>query len=150
MGTTNPDATTFDLFTRHLQFDASGTIRADERRLAGNVDADWRLALYHAETADDVHPDHWEMHPLADEAVCCLNGALRLYLRATQPHAPDDFVHVLPGQGVIVPRGRWHRLELDEPTDILAATVRQGTELENVISRTDARDQVGKIKGPQS
>jgi hypothetical protein len=98
--------------------------------------------------AADVHADHWEMHPLADEAVRCLHGSIRLYLRFTQPDTPGDLVHLLPGRAGIVPSGRWHRLELDEPTELLAATVRRATELEEVSSRIATQHQVGKaIKG---
>jgi mannose-6-phosphate isomerase-like protein (cupin superfamily) len=32
--------TTVDLFTQHLRCDANGTIRADERRMAGGDDID--------------------------------------------------------------------------------------------------------------
>ncbi len=145
MSSTTPGSTTVDLVTHHLQFDAHGSIWADERRAAGG-DADWRLALFHVETADDVHADHWEVHPLADEAVCCLHGAIRLYLRATQPDAPDELVHMLPGRAVIVPRGRWHRLELDEPTELLAVTVRRGTELEDAGSTTVVSELI-KLEG---
>jgi mannose-6-phosphate isomerase-like protein (cupin superfamily) len=124
--------TTVDLFTQHLRFDASGSIRIDERRMAGADDVDWRLAVFRVATREEVHADYWEMHPGADEAVCCLRGAIRVYLRATEPDTPDDLVEMLPGRAVIVPRGRWHRFELDEPTELLAVTVRCGTELEEV------------------
>ena len=79
---------------------------------------------------------------LADEAVCCLHGAIRLHLSATQPDTPDDLVQLLPGQAAIVPRDRWHRLEVDEPTDLLAITVRRGTQLEKrtTIYRQKVRD----------
>jgi quercetin dioxygenase-like cupin family protein len=100
------------------------------------------------ETADDVHADLWEMHPLADEAVCCLTGTLGLHLRATQPDTPDDVIHLLPGRAVIVPRGRWHRIDFEESAVLLAATVRRGTELEKVISRIGIQDQVGTTKRP--
>jgi hypothetical protein len=76
MSGATPMTTTVDLFTQHLQFDASGTIRTDERRLADGDDIDWRLPLCRVETAADVHADHWEMHPGLDEAVCCLRGAI--------------------------------------------------------------------------
>jgi mannose-6-phosphate isomerase-like protein (cupin superfamily) len=134
---TTPNGATVDLFAQHLQLEAGGTISVDERRMGGGADSDWRLSLFHAETADDVHSDHWEMHPLADEAVCCLNGAIRLCLRATQPDTADDLILILPGRAVIVPRGRWHRLELEEPTDLLATTVRRGTELQEVNPRIE-------------
>jgi mannose-6-phosphate isomerase-like protein (cupin superfamily) len=127
-----------NVFTQDLRFESPGTIRADQRRMADG-DGEWRLAIFTVETADDVHADHWEKHPLADEAVCCLYGAIRLYLRAEQPDAPDDLVRLLPGRAVIVPRGRWHRFEFDDPTDLLAVTVRRGTQLEKrtTVSRQE-------------
>jgi mannose-6-phosphate isomerase-like protein (cupin superfamily) len=121
--------TIVDLFIEALEFESRGIIRADERGMADG-DADWRLAMFHAESAADVHADHWERHPLADEAVCCLDGAIRLCLRADQPGAVDDVVRLLPGHAVIVPRNRWHRFVHEEPTDLLAVTVRRGTQLE--------------------
>lgn len=124
-----PSSTTIDLLTQDLQFDSDGIISAVIRQMAGS-DADWRLAIFHVEIADDVHPDHWEMHPLADEAVCCLHGAIRLYFRAARPGTPDDLVRLIPGRAVIVPRDRWHRFAFDEPTELLAATVRRGTQHE--------------------
>jgi hypothetical protein len=127
MSDTTPSTTIVDLSTHDLHFESLETIRADERRFADGV-AKWRLAIFHAETDDDVHADHWEKHPLADEAVCCLRGAIRLHLRADQP-GPDDVFRLLPGQASIVPRDRWHRLEVEEPADVLAVTTRHGTQL---------------------
>ena len=121
--------TIVDVFTRDLHFESHGTVRAEERRMADG-DADWRLAMFHAEIADDVHADHWEKHPLADEAVCCLSGAIRLRVRATQPGTPDDVVRLVPGRAVIMPRDRWHRFEFEAPTDLLAVTLRRGTQLQ--------------------
>ena len=121
--------TTVDLFTQHLRFDSHGTIRAGERRMAGD-DAAWRLAVFHVETDADVHAGHWERHPDADEAVCCLHGAIRLHVRPARPGRPDEVVRLLPGQAVIVPRDRWHRVELDEPSDLLVVTARSGTQHE--------------------
>ncbi|HEY7134084.1 MAG TPA: cupin [Acidimicrobiia bacterium] len=123
------ECTVVDLFTQFLEIAPNGIMRADERGMADG-DTDWRVAMFHAESADDVHADHWEKHALADEAVCCLHGAIRLWLRAGEPGAPDDSVRLLPGRAVIVPRDRWHRFEFEEPTDLLALTVRQGTQLE--------------------
>jgi len=120
---------TVDLYTHDLRFEPAGTVHRDERRFTDS-DADWRLAIFHAETAGDVHPDHWERHPLADEVVACLHGAIRLYIRAERPGGSDDLVRLLPGRAVIVARGRWHRFEFDEPTELLAVTVRRDTQLE--------------------
>jgi len=133
MTDTTSSGTIVDLFTDDLHVEPRGAIRAEERRMADG-DADWRLAAFHAETADDVHADHWEKHPHADEAVCCLSGATRLCLRAVQPGTPDEVVRLLPGQAVIVPHDRWHRFELEEPTDLLALTLRHGTQLERTTT----------------
>jgi mannose-6-phosphate isomerase-like protein (cupin superfamily) len=91
---------------------------------------DWQLLVFHVETDEDVHADHWEKHPPADEAVCCLRGGIRLYFRAEEPDADDELVTLRSGQGAIVPRDRWHRLEVDEPTDLMVLTLRRGSKLE--------------------
>ena len=31
----------------------------------------WQLNAFYVETAADVHADHWEVHPDADEVVSC-------------------------------------------------------------------------------
>jgi quercetin dioxygenase-like cupin family protein len=59
----------------------------------------------------------------------------------------DLFTQLPPGQAVIVPSGRWHRVELDEPTEILVVTVRRGTQLEDVSPGTDTQDEAGSC-GP--
>jgi hypothetical protein len=121
-----------DVFAQQLGFDASGTISANERgRTAGESDA-WCLAVFQVRAAADVHPEFWEMHPAADELVCCLRGAIGLCARATCSDRPDDFATLASGQAVIVPRGRWHRLVFHQPTELLAVTMRQGTEMDPV------------------
>jgi hypothetical protein len=42
-----------------------------------------------------THDIGFESHPIADEVVCCLCGAVRLYLRA-RPAAADGVVQLLP------------------------------------------------------
>jgi mannose-6-phosphate isomerase-like protein (cupin superfamily) len=65
--------------------------------------------------------------------VCCIRGAVRLILRPSDPdETSDEEIRLLPGQAVIVPRGRWHRLKVDEPTDLVAITFPDGTQLEKV------------------
>jgi len=138
MSDTTPSSTIVDLFAHDLHFESRETIRPAERLFADGG-AEWRLAIFHAETDDDVHADHWEKHLLADEAVCCLRGAIRLHLRADQPGTPDDVVRLLPGQAAIVPRDRWHRLEVGEPADVLAVTTRYGTQLAKRTSDRETR-----------
>jgi quercetin dioxygenase-like cupin family protein len=79
------------------------------------------------ESDADVHADHWEMHPQADEAVCCLAGSVRLLLR---PGGDEEMVALAAGGLVVIPRGRWHRFEVDAPSDLMSVSLRDGTRLE--------------------
>lgn len=125
-----------DLFASALHIHADGDVRAGERRMTSSGSGAWQIATFHVETDADVHADHWEMHPEAEEAVCCLTGGVRLYLRPAGPGGGEDMVRLQAGTAVIVPRGRWHRLELDAPSDLMSITLRHGTRLEK---RTDTR-----------
>lgn len=118
-----------DMFASALTFRPGGAVRAAERRMTGD-DGDWQIAAFHVETDEDVHADHWEMHPAAEEAVCCLSGGLRIYLRPEEPGGEEEMVRLPAGTAAVVPRGRWHRLELDAPSDVMSVTLRGGTRLE--------------------
>ncbi|MGW7102095.1 cupin domain-containing protein [Streptomyces sp. NPDC054883] len=133
--TTTP-VSAIDLFASALHIHPDGDVRAAERRMTSSDGGAWQIATFHAETDADVHADHWEMHPEAEEAVCCLTGGVRLYFRPAGTGAAEDVVRLRAGTAVIVPRGRWHRLELDAPSDLMSITLRQGTRLER---RTDTR-----------
>ncbi|MEY2228563.1 MULTISPECIES: cupin [unclassified Streptomyces] len=126
--------TPIDLFVSALQFRPDGDVRAAERQMTSSDSGAWQITTFHVETDVDVHADHWEMHPEAEEAVCCLTGGVRLYFRATTPGGAEDMVQLQAGTAVIVPRGRWHRLELNAPSDLMSITLRHGTRLEK---RTD-------------
>ncbi|MEW2615230.1 cupin domain-containing protein [Streptomyces sp. NPDC047880] len=125
-----------DLFASALQIHPAGDVRAAERRMTSSESGAWQIATFHVETDADVHADHWEMHPEAEEAVCCLSGCVRLHFRALEPNGDQEVVRLQAGTAVIVPRGRWHRLELDAPSDLMSITLRHGTRLEK---RTDTR-----------
>ncbi|MFF7776482.1 cupin [Streptomyces tanashiensis] len=127
--------TLVDLFTSALQFHPGGDVRAVERQMTISDSGAWQIATFHVETDADVHADHWEMHPEAEEAVCCLTGGVRLYFRPDMPDGAEEMVQLRAGAAVIVPRGRWHRLELDAPSDLMSITLRNGTRLEK---RTEA------------
>ncbi|MFE9846767.1 cupin [Streptomyces goshikiensis] len=119
-----------DLFASALQFRPDGDVRVAERRMTSSDSGAWQIATFHVETDAEVHADHWEMHPEAEEAVCCLTGGVRLYFRPTTPGGAEDMVQLSAGTAVIVPRGRWHRLELNAPSDLMSITLRHGTRLE--------------------
>ncbi|MEV7237210.1 cupin domain-containing protein [Streptomyces sp. NPDC051020] len=124
---------TVDLFASALHFHPDGDVRAVERQMTSNDSGAWQMATFHVETDADVHADYWEMHPEAEEAVCCLTGGVRLYFRADRPGG-EEMVQLQAGAAVVVPRGRWHRLELETPSDLMSITLRNGTRLEK---RTD-------------
>ncbi|EFL19434.1 hypothetical protein [Streptomyces sp. C] len=126
--------TTVDLLASALHLHPDGDVRAVARRMTNSGPGTWQIATFHVETDADVHADHWEMHPEAEEAVCCLTGGIRLYLRPDEPGGAEDMLRLRAGAAVIVPRGRWHRLELDAPSDLMSITLRNGTRLEK---RTD-------------
>ncbi|OKI53721.1 cupin domain-containing protein [Streptomyces sp. MJM1172] len=119
-----------DLFASALQFRPDGDVRVAERRMTSSDSGAWQIATFHVETDAEVHADHWEMHPDAEEAVCCLTGGVRLHFRPTTPGGAEDMVQLSAGTAVIVPRGRWHRLELNAPSDLMSITLRHGTRLE--------------------
>ncbi|NKY48642.1 cupin domain-containing protein [Nocardia vermiculata] len=117
---------TIDLFARGIRLLPGGEVFDEQRRMTGDMDG-WTLAAFQVATDADVHGDYWEMHPGGDELVTVLSGGIRLFLRdepVTQP------VRVGAGEAFIVPRGRWHRIELDEPSRLMSLTLRRGTELE--------------------
>ena len=119
-----------DLSTTMLGLHAGGSISAAERRFPDGVVGDWQVAAFHAESDADVHADHWEMHPDSDEAVCCLSGGVRVYFRAEEVGGCEEMTRLSAGATVIVPRGRWHRMELDAPSDLLSIAGYLGTQLE--------------------
>lgn len=102
-----------DLFASALHLHPGGGVRAAERRMTHSDPGAWQLATFPVETDADVHADHGERHPQAEEAVCCLTGGVRLYFRPDGSDGTEDMVRLRPGTAVIVPRGRRHRLELD-------------------------------------
>lgn len=98
--------------------------------MQGDLDG-WTIAAFHVLHQEDVHPDHWEMHPEADEAVCVLAGSVRLFLRPEgRGDDEEKMTAVSAGRLVVVPRGRWHRLELDGPSDLMSITLRRNSRLD--------------------
>ncbi|GAA4299077.1 mannose-6-phosphate isomerase-like protein (cupin superfamily) [Actinomadura luteofluorescens] len=129
-----------DLFSCFLHLRQGGEIEAAPRALDDERDG-WRLTAFHAKTDADVHADHWEVHPEAEEVVSCLIGKLRLYLRPEEPGLQEEVIRLTAGTAAIIPRGRWHRMELDTPSSIMALTLPRGSRLEK---RT-----AGRPRGPE-
>lgn len=121
--------TPIDLFASFIHFREDGQVHA-ERPVFELGREGRQLTTFHAESDADVHADHWEVHPDAEEVVSCLTGAIRLHYRPEQPGGPEDEIRLSAGTAVIVPRGRWHRIALDTPGDIMSVTMARGSRLE--------------------
>ncbi|GAA1312686.1 hypothetical protein Psi02_73870 [Planotetraspora silvatica] len=126
--------TPIDLFASSIHLHQGGKIHAEKRTRDSDEDG-WQLMAFHAKTAADVHADHWEVHPEAEEIVSCLMGKISLYLRPELPGQEEEEIRLWAGTAAIVPRGRWHRIVLDIPSNIMAVTLPRGSRLEK---RTDA------------
>ncbi|MEV1170489.1 hypothetical protein [Nonomuraea sp. NPDC049784] len=61
------------------------------------------------------------MNTEAEEIVSCIIGKIRLYLRPEWPgrQGEEEEIRLTAGTAVIVPRGRWHRIQLDIPGPIM-------------------------------
>ncbi|MFE9623683.1 cupin [Streptomyces sp. NPDC006527] len=126
--------TAIDLFSSFLHLRQGGEVHAGQPVFDHEGDG-WQVMTFHCETDADVHADHWEVHPEADEVVSCLNGSIRLCLRPEQPGQEEEQIALAAGSAVIVPRGRWHRIALDATSDIMSVTLPRGSRLEK---RTEA------------
>ncbi|MBC9712445.1 cupin domain-containing protein [Streptomyces sp. TRM66268-LWL] len=121
--------TPIDLFAHFLQLDQDGQVHAGKPVFDPGRDG-WQLMTFHVENEADVHGDHWEIHKEADEVVACLTGGIRMYLRPEQEGDEEEEIKVAAGTAVVVPRGRWHRIALDGPSDLMSVTFPKGSRLE--------------------
>lgn len=126
--------TPIDLFASFIHLDQSGQVRAEQPVFDPERDG-WQLMTFHVETDADVHADHWELHSAADEVVACLSGGIRVCFRPEQPDEQEEEIELAAGTAAIVPQGRWHRIALDGPSDIMSVTLPRGNRLEK---RSDA------------
>lgn len=69
-------------------------------------------------------PHGGEMHPDGDEALYLISGRARVVFEV----AAFEDVDLFPGQGLVVPKGVWHRVDILEPCEIVYATPGPGGE----------------------
>lgn len=63
-------------------------------------------------------PHGGEMHPDGDEVLYLISGKIRVAF--LDSHEAD--VEVGPGEGLVVPKGTWHRVDIMEPSQIVYLT----------------------------
>ncbi|MEU7583557.1 cupin [Streptomyces sp. NPDC041068] len=126
--------TPIDLYASFVHLRPGGQVRAEQPVFDPERDG-WQVMTFHVETDADVHGDHWEVHTAAEEVVSCLTGGIRVCLRPQQPGDEEEQIKLTAGTAAVVPRGRWHRIALDAPSDIMSITMPRGSRLEK---RTEA------------
>lgn len=69
-------------------------------------------------TMSENSPHDGEMHPDGDEILYLVSGKVGVTLETD----PVQELEMLPGDGLIVPQGVWHRVDILEPSQIVYLT----------------------------
>lgn len=69
-------------------------------------------------TMSENSPHGGEMHPDGDEVLYLISGRVNVVF---EEEGFSD-VEMTPGEGLIVPQGVWHRVDILEPSQIVYAT----------------------------
>ena len=69
-------------------------------------------------------PHDGEMHPDGDEVLYLISGHINVVFE----EAEFDDVDMQPGDGLVVPQGVWHRVDILSPSKIMYATPGPGGE----------------------
>lgn len=75
-------------------------------------------ATFGVTTMSSNSPHSGEMHPDGDEILYLISGRARVVF----PDDPVDDIEVRPGDGLVVPRGMWHRVDILQPSQIVYMT----------------------------
>lgn len=69
-------------------------------------------------TMSENSPHAGEMHPDGDEVLYLISGRVRVVFLDSD----EEDVEVRPGDGLVVPKGTWHRVDIMEPSQIVYLT----------------------------
>ena len=75
-------------------------------------------ATFGVATMHQNSPHNGEMHPDGDEILYLISG----HVRVVFPDDPIDDLDVNPGDGLVIPKGMWHRVDILEPSQIVYLT----------------------------
>ena len=75
-------------------------------------------ATFGVATMDENSPHAGEMHPDGDEILYLISGRIRVVILDD----PLEDIEILPGRGLVVPKGTWHRVDILEPSQIAYLT----------------------------
>jgi mannose-6-phosphate isomerase-like protein (cupin superfamily) len=85
--------------------------------------AEGRLVSMHQFSGDW---DSWEMHPMGDEVVICIDGTITVHQEMSNGQIAT--VQLSKGDFVINSRGVWHTADIDSSAAVLFITAGMGTE----------------------
>ncbi len=69
-------------------------------------------------TMRENSPHDGEMHPDGDEVLYLIAGKVRVTIETDSVQE----LQIVPGDGIIVPKGVWHRVDILEPSQIVYLT----------------------------
>ena len=69
-------------------------------------------------TMTENSPHDGEMHPDGDEVLYLISGRVGVTIETD----PVQKLDMLPGDGLVVPKGIWHRVDIVEPSQIVYLT----------------------------
>lgn len=75
-------------------------------------------ATFGVATMSENSPHAGEMHPDGDEVLYLISGRVKVVFL----DSPIDDIDVVPGDGLVVPQGMWHRVDILEPSQIVYLT----------------------------
>jgi quercetin dioxygenase-like cupin family protein len=90
-------------------------------RHAGDLDEGRLVSMFRFEESWTS----WEMHPVGEEVVCCLQGHMTLHQELAD--GGKESWELGPGEYAINPRGAWHTADAAEPVVALFITAGKGT-----------------------
>jgi len=81
------------------------------------------VGVFDFRSSKDLHSSMQEMHPLADEVLFLVSGAIDV---TVEEGDIERTIALEAGQVAIVPRGAWHRLVVRQPGRLLFINSREG------------------------
>ena len=75
-------------------------------------------AIFGIATMSENSPHGGERHPDGDEVLYLISGRVRVVFLDSE----EADVDVAPGDGLVVPQGAWHRVDILEPSQIVYLT----------------------------
>ena len=89
----------------------------------GRFDVDHGWLTMVLPMSDDT--PHWEMHPEGEELLLAQSGAFTAVMESPDGERRVRLDRATPA--FVMPRGTWHRFEVERPGEILFATYGRGT-----------------------